>query len=645
MAPFVSLAPRAGMGVKEYQAVREQRANEPPAIDPESEPVRAESQHSAEGGPCYLLIFESGKNSLVNLPWKGDVTLGSSAAASVQLRSPTVLPRHATVKTLGREAVLSSLVPTASLRVNDAPLDGAHVLTSGDVIALGDVTVGFHRNVIRGPALAPIDASSLRLRLDDEIERSLRNEHPLALLLIDSGPVAAGSLHDIAEAACRAVRRIDIVAIEGPSAIAVILPETGQSAVVVARRILQAVLAVAPEARGGIAACPDDGCDRDALLTGARAASRVASPGMLAIVSSAAVRFTVGDCRVVVVDPVMKSLFDLVKHLAASTMPVLIHGETGVGKEIVAQALHAWSPQKLRRLVAINCAALPESLLESELFGHERGAFSGAVATKPGLFEQAAGGTVFLDEVGDCSPLTQAKLLRVIETHRVTRLGGLDEHPIDVRVVSATNRALEEEISAGRFRRDLYFRLNAAAVLVPPLRERSLDTPALARAFLDDARASLALPPLGITPGAMRRLTLHSWPGNVRELKNLMDFLAASINEPELLPAHLPAHVAASVVPWMLPRVGTHGAKATIDIAPVSVVPEDSRPRFRNIYDEIAGLERRRMKESLDACGGVRVRAAERIGMPLRTFVTKLKLYGLGGGRSRDPSAEPKAGS
>jgi DNA-binding NtrC family response regulator len=341
------------------------------------------------------------------------------------------------------------------------------------------------------------------------------------------------------------------------------------------------------------------------------------------VVATRALR--VGDRSIVVVDPTMQSLFALVERLSASDLPVLVSGETGAGKDVVAEALHAWSSRRGRRLVALNCAAVTDTLFESELFGHERGAFSGAVAAKPGLLESADGGTIFLDEVGDCSLAVQAKLLRVLETKRVARVGSVVERSVDVRLVAATNRDLEEDVAAGRFRRDLYYRLSAAAVIVPPLRDRPLDVPVLAAALLDAACTKLGRAPMRISPEAMNHLRGHAWPGNVRELRNLMEYVAATEPGDRVEEAHVAARLARVEAPSDGPRVA---------------VAKSGSGTFRNLYEEIRELERTRIAEALAATGGVRVRAAELLGVPLRTFVTKMKEHGIGRsaakGRGRD---------
>ncbi len=319
----------------------------------------------------------------------------------------------------------------------------------------------------------------------------------------------------------------------------------------------------------------------------------------------------------------MKRLFALVQKLALSDIPVLVMGETGAGKEIVAAALHAWSARGDQRLVSINCAALSEALFESELFGYERGAFSGAYATKIGLLESAQGGTVFLDEIGELSLAMQAKLLRVLETRTLTRVGAVAERPIDVRIVGASNRNLEQDVAAGRFRQDLYFRLNAATVVVPPLRDRRLDVHPLARAFLEDSCARLARSPMSLSDDVLLRLAQHPWPGNVRELRNLMEYVAATVQGDVVEERHLPARLGESAGAQAPPANGQGGGASALSPPPV----------FRNLYDEIRELERTRLEQALAAAGGVRVKAAALIGMPLRTLVTKLKEHGLGGTR------------
>src|SRR5262249_36621956 len=294
-----------------------------------------------------------------------------------------------------------------------------------------------------------------------------------------------------------------------------------------------------------------------------------------------------------------------IQRLAQSELPILILGETGSGKENAAWAVHFWSPRAKGPFVVINCAAIPETLVESELFGHEKGAFSGATATKPGKLEAASGGTVFLDEIGELPLAVQAKLLRSLENKRITRLGDVREREVDVRFVAATNRNLEQEAKVGKFRQDLFFRLGAATVVLPPLRDRPREIPLLASTFLAQACQRAGRDPMALSPAAMQRLAGYNWPGNVRELRNRMEDVAAAVQDE-------------TVEQWDLPgQLGGGDGEA----GPPQNDPAAERPAsFKPIADEVRDLERRRMTEALEAAGGVQRRAAELIGMPLRTF-------------------------
>ncbi|MCH7780158.1 MAG: sigma-54-dependent Fis family transcriptional regulator [Acidobacteria bacterium] len=238
----------------------------------------------------------------------------------------------------------------------------------------------------------------------------------------------------------------------------------------------------------------------------------------------------------------MKEVFAMIQKVAHSNATVLVLGETGVGKELIAEALHRNSNRIDQPFVKMNCAALHENLLESELFGHERGAFTGADRQRIGRFELANGGTLFLDEIGNMSPSTQAKLLRVLQEREFERLGGSTTIKVDVRVIAATNRDLDEAIAIGDFREDLFYRLNVVTLFIPPLRERKEDIVPLAKHFIDQAAAEIKKDVRGIEPGAIRELNRHTWPGNIRELKNAMERAVLLCEQPFIQPGDL--HIA-----------------------------------------------------------------------------------------------------
>ena len=309
--------------------------------------------------------------------------------------------------------------------------------------------------------------------------------------------------------------------------------------------------------------------------------------------------------------PAMVALKRTLIRVAPAPVNVLVLGETGAGKDVVASLLHELSPRAAKRFVGLNCASFPEALIESELFGHERGAFTGAASAKAGLLEAADGGTVFLDEIGELPAPMQAKLLRVIETSEVTRLGGVAPRRIDVRFVAATNRDLEAEVAAGRFRRDLYFRLNTVTVTVPPLRERRAEIEPLARLFLENARRRFNLPAVDLSGDALEALEAHTFPGNVRELRNLMERAALLATGGLIEPAHL-----------SLPGAEAERPRTTIGVAPLEAA---ARAADAEGDDE----ERARIERALSEAAGNQSRAAEVLGIPRRTLVRRIARLGI----------------
>jgi DNA-binding NtrC family response regulator len=321
----------------------------------------------------------------------------------------------------------------------------------------------------------------------------------------------------------------------------------------------------------------------------------------------------------------MERLYRLVDSVAASSISVILQGETGVGKEVMAEAIHARSPRRASPLVRIHCAAMPEALLESELFGFERGAFTGAVQAKQGLLETADGGTLLLDEIGEVPPLTQAKLLRVLEAREVWRLGALKPRPVDVRLLAATNRNLEECVIAGTFRRDLYYRLNGITITIPPLRDRKGEIPALVRDFVRALAPPGAAPP-NVPKEVIDLLLRHDWPGNIRELKNVIERSLVLARGGPVLARHLSLPVAAQA-----PEVNPNSRPLPVDIAPraPAASPEDLRR-------ELETLERQRILEALERTGGNQTRAAKLLNIPRRTLLARLDAYGVPRPRKRE---------
>jgi two-component system response regulator PilR (NtrC family) len=307
--------------------------------------------------------------------------------------------------------------------------------------------------------------------------------------------------------------------------------------------------------------------------------------------------------------PKMVELYKLISRVAAVDSTVLITGESGTGKELVARTIHYNSARSAKPFVAINCGALPEELLESELFGHVKGSFTGAIANKVGLFEVANGGTVFLDEVAEMSPGLQVKLLRFLQDHIFRRVGGTEDTAVEVRTIAATNKHLAEQIQAGAFREDLYYRLNVITVEIPPLRERHDDIPLLAGSFLALYAARAGRPAMSISPEAMQVLAAYSWPGNVRELENVMERAAALAARDELGVENLPPAL----------------RQPALSSSPRPEVP----PGGMDLEGALEELERSLLRDALVKCDGVQTRAAKLLGLNFRSFRYRAKKLGL----------------
>jgi two-component system response regulator AtoC len=305
--------------------------------------------------------------------------------------------------------------------------------------------------------------------------------------------------------------------------------------------------------------------------------------------------------------PKISQALALADKVARHPSTVLITGESGTGKELIARHIHDASPRANRPFVAVNCAAIPESLLESELFGHAKGAFTGATAERQGLFEEASDGTLFLDELGDLPVPLQVKLLRALQEGEVRRVGDNASRSVDVRLVAATARDLEADVADGKFRADLYYRINVVRIHLPALRERSEDIPELVRYFVDRFNRRLGLHVTGVTAGAMRALVEYPWPGNVRELENVVERAMVLTDGPQLDLSQLPTLSA--------PTARTDGAASPLDLS---------------VKRRTEELERALIKEALERTRGNRTRAAKLLDLSHRALLYKIRDYGLG---------------
>ena len=328
-----------------------------------------------------------------------------------------------------------------------------------------------------------------------------------------------------------------------------------------------------------------------------------------------------GRFRLVGQSPAIRTIYGVVEKVANTPSTVLISGESGTGKELIARALHENSSRHAGPFIKINCAAIPKTLMESELFGYDKGAFTGAVGAKPGRFELAHGGTLFLDEIGEIPIEMQVKLLRVLQESEFERVGGIKTIKVDVRLVTATNRDLLAEVGAGAFREDLFYRLNVVPIHIPPLRERREDIPLLADHFIAKFNDRLKKEIAAITPEAIERLVAYQWPGNIRELENLMERTVLFCEGPEIRVSDLPPEVAGAAAPQSASAASHAPGEETLRPAPESLKEA--------VRAETERVERELIQRALDATGGNVTQAARKLKISRKSLQTKMKELGL----------------
>ena len=321
--------------------------------------------------------------------------------------------------------------------------------------------------------------------------------------------------------------------------------------------------------------------------------------------------------------PRMQEIFNLIERVARTTSTVLVHGESGTGKELIARAIHFASPRASQRFLSINCGAMPENLLESELFGHEKGAFTGAVREKRGLFREADGGTLFLDEIGETTQPMQVKLLRALQDRKIRRVGGTQETDVDVRIIAATNRDLEEAIRDNTFREDLYYRINVIPIHLPPLRQRREDISLLVDHFLGKYSQNLGIEPKQISVEALQALEGYQWPGNVRELENTIERALALGAGEAITTQDLPPQIRSA-----------QGAEAS----PIIDLPDDGL----DLEGHLDTIRRHLMEQALERTDGVQTQAADLLAMSIRSFRYYAKKLDLVVGTSELPMVEPE---
>jgi two-component system response regulator AtoC len=536
---------------------------------------------------------------VIELPEDGEVTFGRSRGARVVVDHDKVSRLHARIRRTPEGVTVEDLGSRNGTRVNGDRIERPRAIETGDEIAVGPATavLGASSGIARRTSIAEPEAFEARLAA--EVDRSIRYQRRVAVVALRvTGDDA------VAEALGRAIRPMDLLADYGADHYALALPELSrEEATAMVRRLISEARTLGTEVRAGISVAPDDGVSPDELLERARAALRRARGGGDVIAAEPPAPTARAD--MILLDPAMRRLYAMVDRIADSNLTVLILGETGVGKELVAEAIHRGSSRRERPLVKLNCASLPETLLESELFGYERGAFTGADRRKLGFFEAAHGGTLFLDEIGEMQASLQAKMLRVLERKVLTRVGGTDEIAVDVRVIAATHRDVEAEVRAGRFREDLFFRIAGFMVAVPPLRERRREIVPLAEHFLRQLAAEVDQPPTGLAEDAVLALGNHDWPGNVRELRNAIE---------RAMVLRGGGVITADDLPERVRDAGRRARPAATD---------------NSMREQLAELERGAIVDALELHGSNQTRAARQLGISRRALIYKMEKLGL----------------
>ena len=538
------------------------------------------------------------------------LTLGRAEPADVRLPDLSLSRLHAR---FAREGELVRVTDLGSR--NGTWLRGERiveaVLRPGDSLVVGSATVSVQLAVTAGTALLGVlGGSAIVQHIHDEWTRAATLRRPLSVLAVRALARSDGAIPLLARTCLEKLRPVDRAGLYDRDSLLIALPELRASEA--ARLALQLCGSLPGRLACGVATFPDACSTPEQLVSAAFRAVQDAKPDprqpvVVSIAPDALHVRESGEHNVIRKSSSMLELARLIERLAVRPLSVLIHGETGSGKELVARELHQRSPRASAPLKVVNCAAIPDTLIESALFGHEKGSFTGADREHKGVFEQAHSGTVFLDEVGELSAEAQAALLRVLDSALVTRVGGTKEIAVDVRIVAATHRDLRALTETGAFRLDLYHRLNGATLEVPPLRERIDEIEPLVQCFLESTARRWGGTPLRIDAAAIERLCGYRWPGNVRELRNVIERAVALADDEMITLGELPDHICSQTPSARSPsESGTHALRTTL-------------------HDHEAGL----IRDALEKTGGNQRKAAELLRLPLRTFQRRVSQLGL----------------
>jgi DNA-binding NtrC family response regulator len=540
-----------------------------------------------------LVLYHRDRASVAQLEKGTPLVIGRAAPSDVTIPDPNLSRTHAQFTWDDAGIWVEDLGSTNGTRKNGKKIERARV-EAGDLVAIGPVHVAIHILSSTDHDLRGFDGHDRFVAsFEDELTRARTFTRPLALVMVQSSKDAHVSrwAHRIRGR----LRPVDRVGLYGPNALFVLLPECSAEQ---ARVITASWSGGDPPLSCSLATFPTDGGSVDELIAAVKQPDKTA-------------REPTDLSGVVIKNAAMKELMASADRLAHSQITVLVLGETGSGKEVIARAIHEAGPRKKKPLRTINCGALPASLIESVLFGHEQGAFTGADKAVAGIFEQGNGGTVLLDEIGELSASAQAALLRVLETKQVTRIGGTKEIAVDVRVIAATHRDLEAMVAAGTFRGDLWYRLNSVTLKIPPLRERADEIRPLAERFLKEATKHARSNVKSIDAEALAALEAYSWPGNVRELRNVIERAVVLAEGKAIELQDLPERVRRD-----------RGETEESPAAAMGSLPSDYREHVRKFEVDL-------ILRALHKHDGNQTEAAKALKLPLRTLVHKMQRYGI----------------
>ncbi len=572
-----------------------------------------------------MLVFTEDRARTFALPDAGEYLIGRAEECDIRIEDPSVSRRHARLH-FGEELRIVDLGSSNGTRIGDKTLapNEWYGFALATVIGIGTSSL-LVQGMSSQPRLRPLrNHAYIEARLEDEFARAEHMTAQFALVRLR----CEGDADQIEEALVGLVRSMDTVAVYAPNEYEVLLLDADRErAEAACEEIATALRTRGFEPKLGYACGPTDARTPERLVSAAGERIHGIAPSAPPVAS------------------VFERMRPMVVRVAGGNISVLIEGETGVGKEVLAHTIHRQSPRADKPLVCINCASLNEALLESELFGYERGAFTGAVTSKAGLIEGADGGTLLLDEVGELPLTIQAKLLRVLEQRQIRRLGSLQDRTVDVRFIAATNRDLEAEVARGAFRADLYFRLNGATLVLPPLRERADEIRNLAELFVGQFCAAEGRPTLIVSAEALLILEGHSWPGNVRELKNVIERAVLLATGPAILPEHLPLERLGRTLPQILPAAPSYGTSTPSVAFSAFNATNPTIPPPAALPSDIAATaqlgspdkERQRIVRALESCAGNQSRAAKLLGISRRTLINRIEALGIA--RPRKPVA------